>query len=1466
MTSSSLILRQRRKRQKCHPTQNSTTQTKCNNCDNYMNCSADRTERLRCGSRMINDENETSYEMNTTKSIPSSYVILSCIVLLSLCDSALSLHQQHPFHSTSTRSAAFLSSASSTIRSKTVFNPTSFTTTNVMNNRPFFYSQQRQCTRQQQYISSNSNLLLLNKKSTTLYMLSPRYLNSNDNNNNNESENSNGDTDNNNNEDYITDSSLSNFLREQENNKRNTGVAGNIRDRIKQWFGPSSNDENEYKNLGQPPVKRKENSPPVRPIDVDGSAIFGSDNENNENNVDDLSDESRYLFDEDDDEITRAKKIRAQQKRERLEKIMSNLQQQIENSPADIVKNIERAQIDEKEESFFRVVDSMEEQTKKNQDADALNTLLGFDSSSSESQASSSSQPKVIRPNFDNLLDGMPSFDDMFGDGTLGNSFNASSSSTPGTENQDEIFDSFASDAPSYSALGADPNSTSDYLEALGKNKIDNNSNSNTDDKSSSSSEKQNQNNDSASARERYLQMEQQLRNSAGLTKRQTNQNSDNTSDSQASTADSNQNKNDPAQSLARLEELRRQRYGDSNENINISEDLNRLRNRIDNSENESNQRQVKPPLTPEEELMQQKLVEFQQREMEMRKKVGLTKKPKTSDNDNNKDDINNSLSTENPRELREGLSSAGLAAVEKLRRQKLGTNFSSQDQEQIMNKYQEFVESDEYKFDVADDTNNINSYENNVGMDQEDMMYSSDYDSTDSTIIESDNSDPSFTTIPTNKGQQNQQNTPKKRASIEDQIYRSIAAKSGGDLNDDKRSKWEAFMQKEAEMRQKMGMIETSEGEGNEGMDGSTSGVMLPDDFDNEIPAERLERPKFPTSYQNEIQDQNNGIDFNDYEDDEIDMPESLNNGIGEDPSNDMTSQIYRSIAAASDENKKDEFLAYYEKEKLMREKMGMTFTEEDEDSSLSNTVDMSGIFDDSKRDYVYSFEEQEEDTTITDDGNQPDTPDNENMFVDGTDAFDSDDDWFRKKEQTVEQQNTYDSAPETPPQTPFFGNEDTVSEQQDFFYEETDEISEEGEDEEKDGEQMEDNWMSYRSVSSPKQKKSTPPETPFSQQDSDLSEEEVNEEYDTSHKKDVTVSEAFFRPADYSYDPSELTDLFSKDVFSRDDNDYYLNRGSAGSGSSRFSAFAARKADLLENTEITVEEINGLLDYDPTSRLSMVLKPDSAFGLILRLEGTLVDITEVQMRAWTEVAERYQYRIPDSEEIQLAQVKRPDDAIRNIFFWTTDIFESREIAMTHYDILEDLFQEMVVEHASSDSEILSYSTTEPPRILVTEGVREWLHLVRQTEVPFGVMSHFDKEKLDFILNVTELSPYFGEDKRVSISNGYNREAQEMLGVALRIERRPDHCAVIDSTPSSCVAAHDVEMKSVALMGLYPLYELNTADLTIPYFEDMSIINIRRLFSDTEFDEPMLDLENVIPLDNNNAQVGIRTWAEGDR
>ena len=271
-----------------------------------------------------------------------------------------------------------------------------------------------------------------------------------------------------------------------------------------------------------------------------------------------------------------------------------------------------------------------------------------------------------------------------------------------------------------------------------------------------------------------------------------------------------------------------------------------------------------------------------------------------------------------------------------------------------------------------------------------------------------------------------------------------------------------------------------------------------------------------------------------------------------------------------------------------------------------------------------------------------------------------------------------------------------------------------------------------------------------------------------------------------------------------------------------------------------------------------------NNIFRLIVVFTGAIIDTSKMQEAVWTKLAEKYGFREPFSEDIAKAQMVPPDQAIRRIFYWTQDMLESREMALDHYDILQEVFDDTLRSNKlDGDRHIDRNDESDEANVFpIVDGALQWLERLQEVEIPCCVISQFDEEKLEKILNVTNLAPYFQQEFRVSANSGYDEEEQEYLGAALRIKRRPDRCAVFDSTPNSAVAAHDIDMRAISMMTLYPMYELRAADMIVETFEDLSVIDIRRLFWDIDY-EPEIQLEGVTT--SSDAPKRIKRWVDWD-
>jgi beta-phosphoglucomutase-like phosphatase (HAD superfamily) len=238
--------------------------------------------------------------------------------------------------------------------------------------------------------------------------------------------------------------------------------------------------------------------------------------------------------------------------------------------------------------------------------------------------------------------------------------------------------------------------------------------------------------------------------------------------------------------------------------------------------------------------------------------------------------------------------------------------------------------------------------------------------------------------------------------------------------------------------------------------------------------------------------------------------------------------------------------------------------------------------------------------------------------------------------------------------------------------------------------------------------------------------------------------------------------------------------------------------------------------------------------------------DIYRTVFDSWTALANELGYPLPDNEQVQFALSVGAEEAIKNGFGWTNDSAKVAEILGKYKAEIakrRSLWQNHLTTKPQSKND-----TADIPMYKVSPGVSRWVKSLLDVEMQCGVVSYLERDQVDTLLQLAGLNDLITPDKRVSASNGYVTDTDMLLGAALRVERRPDHCVVFDTTPYSSVAAHEVEMQSVCLIGPYPRYELLSADTTAASFDSLSAINIRRLFSERVYDQPLVEVQATDP------------------
>jgi beta-phosphoglucomutase-like phosphatase (HAD superfamily) len=261
---------------------------------------------------------------------------------------------------------------------------------------------------------------------------------------------------------------------------------------------------------------------------------------------------------------------------------------------------------------------------------------------------------------------------------------------------------------------------------------------------------------------------------------------------------------------------------------------------------------------------------------------------------------------------------------------------------------------------------------------------------------------------------------------------------------------------------------------------------------------------------------------------------------------------------------------------------------------------------------------------------------------------------------------------------------------------------------------------------------------------------------------------------------------------------------------------------------------------------------------------EVTQDEIYSASFDAWTSVAWKLGFSLPIQQEIQFALTVGPKEAIMGGFCWTESEEEADDIAQQYLNQIKtkrDGWHEQgfttTVEIESSSSE-----KEDMPLVRAMPDVTDWIQSLQAVEMGCGVATHLEDDQMNTLLEFAKLSEQLPVSNRVSNSNGYLRDSQQLLGISLRIERRPDQCVVFDTSPVASVAAHEHDMRSVALVGPYPRYELLAADTSASSVNDLTALNIRRLFGERIYDQPELETQTIQPLDYGRKVKTKTQWA----
>lgn len=243
----------------------------------------------------------------------------------------------------------------------------------------------------------------------------------------------------------------------------------------------------------------------------------------------------------------------------------------------------------------------------------------------------------------------------------------------------------------------------------------------------------------------------------------------------------------------------------------------------------------------------------------------------------------------------------------------------------------------------------------------------------------------------------------------------------------------------------------------------------------------------------------------------------------------------------------------------------------------------------------------------------------------------------------------------------------------------------------------------------------------------------------------------------------------------------------------------------------QLRASDLEEVLQPDHMERLRFTNNPLQAYGALFRWEVLFDGLVELNLRAWTEIADRHSLPRPDAEDVQRAMGMRAERAIQRVFWWTDDWGRTRELSFDFYELYARIFRE---------------HSFQP-----TDGAEQWLDVLNEYRVPCCLCSRLDQSSTRLATESAGIDHLFQEV--VCAEDGVQTLEETFLVAFVKIKRPPSRCVVFDNEPEGVTAAHDVLAKAVGLVGKHAGYELKHAEKRLFGLDEMTLMSLREVFSD---------------------------------
>ncbi|KAI9175184.1 hypothetical protein LWI28_028616 [Acer negundo] len=156
--------------------------------------------------------------------------------------------------------------------------------------------------------------------------------------------------------------------------------------------------------------------------------------------------------------------------------------------------------------------------------------------------------------------------------------------------------------------------------------------------------------------------------------------------------------------------------------------------------------------------------------------------------------------------------------------------------------------------------------------------------------------------------------------------------------------------------------------------------------------------------------------------------------------------------------------------------------------------------------------------------------------------------------------------------------------------------------------------------------------------------------------------------------------------------------------------------------------------------------------------------------------------------------------------------------------------------------------------------GSKEFVNVLMHYKIPMALVSTRPRKALETAIMTVGIKEYFTEIVAAEDVHRGKPDPEMFVYAAQLLNFIPERCIVFGNSNLTVEAAHDAQMKCVAVASKHPVYELGAADLVVRNLNELTVVDLKNLadIESAEFGslEPEMELEEE--EDERSSLVGV--------